>query len=70
MWQNDYPLFFVQKIIFGWRNMTLLSLFSILILKVKWTFFVLVCADEKNVIKRDMKQKSCKDFNPVQVTND
>jgi hypothetical protein len=33
-------------------------------------FLVLVCVHEKNVIKRNMKQKSCKDFNLVQVTND
>jgi hypothetical protein len=30
-------LFLVQKFIFGWGNTTLLSLFSVSILKVKWT---------------------------------
>ncbi len=35
MWKNDYPLFLVQKLIFGRRNTTVLSLLSTLILKVK-----------------------------------
>lgn len=33
--QNGYPFLLVQSYIFGWGNTTLLSLFSILILKVK-----------------------------------
>ncbi len=45
-WQNDYPLFLLQKLIFEWRNITLLSLFSALILKVKWTL-VPLCVHER-----------------------
>jgi len=70
MWQNDYPLFFVQKLIFGWRNMTLLSLFSVQILKLKCTFLFHCVYMKKNVIEKDMKQKSCKDFNLMQITSD
>ncbi len=70
MWQNDYPLFFVLKIIFGWRNLTLLSLFLVLILKVKWFFLFHYVYMRKNVIEGDMKQKSCEDFNLMQITND
>jgi hypothetical protein len=50
--------------------MTLLSRFSILILKVKCIFLFHYVYMRKNVIERYMKQKSCKDFNLMQITND
>ncbi len=47
-WQIDYPLSLDQKRIFGWRNTTLLWLFSTLLLKV--SYLVLLCVHERECI--------------------
>ncbi len=65
MWQNDYPFSYIQKLIFGWRNTTFLSLFSTLILKVKWIFFVPLYVHERECARRRYKTKILQNFQPL-----
>jgi hypothetical protein len=47
IWQIDYPLLLVHKNIFGWRNTTLLSLFSALIWSWNELFNSIMCTSWK-----------------------
>jgi hypothetical protein len=51
MWQNDYPFFFVQKFIFGWGNITLLSFFQLWFWRQNELFSSIMCTWENMCFK-------------------